>query len=117
MLTGNNGFENLLTILLSLSLLDDEIIKRKKSFEPELSKGSSGWIEKFITGSLLAVITHLTIQYFNISLSNTSFLNGPTTKINFTLEDFNWFLSQQITVSIWLGSVGFAIVSLFALYK
>lgn len=45
------------------------------------------------------------------------FLIGPESKINFSLEEFNLFLTSAITVGIWIGAVALVDVSWRAILR
>lgn len=115
--TGNYNFFNLLTIVLCFSLLDDHLCGCWKG-----NKTSSGdqcsWLSNLVTGIGLAVVGYYTVHYFNVGWApGDSFWAGPSTKVAFSYEDFNYFLPKAITVAMWMGSISFVLVALYALYK
>lgn len=115
--TGNYNFFNLLTIVLCFSLLEDDLCGCwKGKITNKCSGGGCSWLANLVTGISLAVVGYYTVHYFNITLGD-NFWMGPSTKISFSYEEFNYFLSRAITLAMWMGSVTFVLVALYALYK
>ena len=70
----------------------------------------------YLNGILLGGLFYFVIHYFSINLNNVNNLwelvtVGPNSRINFTLEDFNFFLNYAISFSIWLGVISLTYVA------
>lgn len=116
--TGNYNFFNLLTIVLAFSLLDDQLCACWKGSKQVDACDKRSMLYNLLVGVSLATISYYTVHYFNVSWHGTTSLwQGPSTKIMFSYEDFNYFLAKAIPASIWMGSATFVLASLYSLYK
>ncbi|XP_013397011.1 lipase maturation factor 2 isoform X2 [Lingula anatina] len=109
-ITGNYNFFNMLTIVLCMSLLDDQYLTgRKPKYVPiKIPLVGLVWkVAKIVTaaGSLSALL------YYSITLFNLKIRPDWTvdSKIEFTLSDLNEFLKKSVPLSIAVGimSLGF----------
>ncbi|KAK7870100.1 hypothetical protein R5R35_011080 [Gryllus longicercus] len=106
-ITGNYNFFNTLTIVLCISLLDDEFFLKKKQ-----AKGGKLWLsllKKVINFSVYGGVLFATYVLFNLRLENGFTI---TSDIAFTRQEFDQALAKTvpITVYIALGSLLFIII-------
>nr|XP_027204940.1 lipase maturation factor 2-like [Dermatophagoides pteronyssinus] len=118
-LTGNYNFFNLLTMVLCLTLLDDDMFRRRRpqqtvQTESTMERNS---MEICIFGAIIGMLAYYTVYYFDVMFHWNDLLNGPTTKVNFTYDQFNLFVIQTVTASIVLGIISLTCMALIALYK
>ncbi|MCL4128100.1 UNVERIFIED_CONTAM: hypothetical protein GTU68_007157, partial [Idotea baltica] len=102
-LTGNYNFFNLLTMLLCLSLLDDvhlgyRSVRDLSSGFIANVKGVLNWAAKW-TG--YAVLTYYLLAYFSIKLSPNGEIEAT---ISFTRENFAFWVSKAVPLSITIGA-------------
>lgn len=89
---------------------DDQVIRPRKSATRQTA-------EMIAVGLLVGYLSYHTVHLFGLELGTDSLWLGPTSKLNFTLDQFNRFLTNSITASIVLGAVSLASVSVYALYQ
>ncbi|KAI3382005.1 hypothetical protein SNEBB_002216 [Seison nebaliae] len=110
-LTGNYNFFNILTIILSLSLLNFD------SGNNHLFISNRKLLMIINYSSLLIFLTitlYLTKNYFNIT--NLTSITKIDTKINFTQEQFTKFTSISLNLSLVLSVIWFAYYCLYHFY-
>ncbi|PSN35844.1 Lipase maturation factor 2 [Blattella germanica] len=98
-LTGNYNFFNLLTVVLCISLLDDEYFYRRK-----VQKGkSSNW--GFIFSKIVSLLVYGGFLYAVYTLFSIRFTQSYTieTDIAFTKQDFDWMLSRAVPATVYIG--------------
>ncbi|XP_028671631.1 lipase maturation factor 2a [Erpetoichthys calabaricus] len=103
-LTGNYNFFNLLTIVLSLPLLDDFHVyfwtgqsKKKKSERWTLMS----WIAIVIELAVYGVLVYFTILYFELGINWEQ--KAIMSSVGFTYHEFNRWLKTATICSIWIG--------------
>lgn len=116
--TGNYNFFNLLTIVLCLSLLDDDFFPslvrteflRQKSFLQTTRSIVKSTVSLLIFFSLF----HLTVKLFNIRMLPDWTVSS---EIAFTPAQLKDALSKTVPLTIWLGAVSLAAKALSSLYR
>ncbi|XP_058804278.1 lipase maturation factor 2-like [Phymastichus coffea] len=108
--TGNYNFFNLLTIILCISLLDDQFFHKKR---PK-NDGSKvlDYLKTLICILVYGGMIYGTHIYFNVKLTNDWTISS---KIGFTKEQFEYVLSRSVTYSIWIGAASISFISVNAL--
>ncbi|XP_046465996.1 lipase maturation factor 2 [Neodiprion pinetum] len=104
--TGNYNFFNLLTICLSISLLDDQFFYKKK-----VKSSQSDFVDYFSTVVCLfvyAAVIYGTYVYYNLKITEDFTIES---KIAFTKEQFDRALATVVPISIYMGlaSLGFVV--------
>ncbi|XP_011501020.1 PREDICTED: lipase maturation factor 2-like [Ceratosolen solmsi marchali] len=98
--TGNYNFFNLLTICLSISLLDDHFFYRKKS-KAEKSR-IFYYLSTIICIVLYTGIFYSTYVYYNLKFTKDWSISS---QIGFTKEQFNNILSRFIPISVYVALI------------
>ncbi|XP_049810816.1 lipase maturation factor 2-like [Schistocerca nitens] len=107
-LTGNYNFFNLLTIVLCLSLLDDDFFLKKKP-----QKGASnfwpGLFSKAVTLVVYAALLYSTVVWYSLRITPKNTIESD---IAFTRQQFDQALSKAVPLTIYVGlaSLGLVIV-------
>ncbi|XP_014237440.1 lipase maturation factor 2-like [Trichogramma pretiosum] len=104
--TGNYNFYNLLTIILCLSLLNDQFFYRKK-FKNENSE-MSRYFSIFTCIAICAAIIYGTVVFYNLKFTNEMTISS---KIGFTRDQFDHVLARAIPISVYIAvvSLGFTV--------
>ncbi|XP_033224978.1 lipase maturation factor 2-like [Belonocnema kinseyi] len=105
--TGNYNFFNLLTICLSLSLLDDQFFYKKKS-----KTGNSGilnYLTTIVCIAVYAAVLYGTYVYYNLKLDLDNWTIHSA--IAFTQKQFDEVLAKAVPISVYIGmiSLGFTV--------
>ncbi|KAJ8023409.1 Lipase maturation factor 2 [Holothuria leucospilota] len=111
-LTGNYNFFNLLTLVLCISLLDDEDLgyKRRQSLQ-----GIFKVLTRLASACVYGLLIYWTIHYFSLSINwNKSAIESA---IAFSHQEFLSFVNQSVVAGMWIGSVSLACVILAALWR
>ena len=118
-LSGNYNFFNLLTMVLCLTLLDDDMFRQSRQQHGIQSKSTmaKNSIEICLFGAIIGILAYYTVYYFDVTFRWNDLLLGPTTKVNFTYDQFNLFVIQMVTATIVLGIISFICMASIALYK
>nr|CAD7203947.1 unnamed protein product [Timema douglasi] len=90
-LTGNYNFFNLLTMVLCVSLLDDEYFRAVPH-----KKNSSAGIRMYYASQFINVLVHFLVLYASVVLFNIRWTPNNTLDLNiaFTKQEFDWALSK-----------------------
>ncbi|KAF7496486.1 Lipase maturation factor 2 [Sarcoptes scabiei] len=117
-LTGNYNFFNMLTMILSITLLSDDLFRRKRiANQSTHSRINLKTIETICFGIFIGSIVYYTIYFFDIKFDTADLWNGPQSKINFTYDQFDLFVINCITISIALGVISLIVISIYSFYK
>ncbi|KAK6644938.1 hypothetical protein RUM43_001214 [Polyplax serrata] len=109
--TGNYNFFNFLTIILSLSLLDDNFFLKSR-------KEKSSFMHKILKISL-----NLLVHGFLLYIANVYYSVVPTSKwtlnseIAFTKAEFDMFIKRSVPAGIYIGSISLFVLSIQAIYN
>ncbi|CAH2275349.1 lipase maturation factor 2 [Pelobates cultripes] len=103
-LTGNYNFFNLLTIVLCLSLLDDQHLTSTQQSKKSALKGRSflSYFGTFLELSVFGLLIFLTIKYFDLQINWDKYM--VESKTAFTYHDFIQWLRTFTFPSIWIGA-------------
>jgi len=134
-LTGNYNFFNYLTMVLSLSLLDDESMDgiiskltlgllKKQNQQQQYVEGGKMNLETNNPGKTLNKKNHKVLLCSSLisvavlfSISRRLFYSKGQLILNFTMEDLNLFLEMIIPVMMWVSGLWFLYTVLKLLYK
>ncbi|XP_060608284.1 lipase maturation factor 2-like [Ruditapes philippinarum] len=108
--TGNYNFFNLLTIALSIALLDDDFL----GYRNKKSTSSSSIINKLMSVVVFGYLGYQTVKQFGLNLKDDYTIGS---KIAFSQKDFDRFLSVVVPWTIWFGAFSFAFEVLVALIR
>lgn len=97
-LTGNYNFFNLITIVLCISLLDDEFFYRRR-LQRGRTSAWSGMINKVVNALVYGGILYTTIAMFSVRLTPSHIESD----VAFTKQEFDWLLSFLVPGSVYLG--------------
>ncbi|KAK6488205.1 lipase maturation factor 2-like [Huso huso] len=105
-LTGNYNFFNLLTIVLSLSLLDDEHVyfflgHRKQNKSRSWTQTLIKWGTALAELASYCLIVYWTVVYFELEINWEK--KSISSKTAFTYHEFNQWLKAVAIPSIWIG--------------
>ncbi|KAM9352549.1 lipase maturation factor 2a [Symphorus nematophorus] len=103
-LTGNYNFFNLLTLALSLSLLDDQHVNFWLRKADKISNNGSklwSWLCYLVELVVWALIIFGTIVFFDLQLDTAK--NAVSSRIAFTYHQFNQFLKTVTIPCVWIG--------------
>lgn len=105
-LTGNYNFFNILTIVLCISLLDDDFFLKKKQ-----TKGGKLWLSVLKKGITIAVyggVLYAAYTFFNLRLESGSIISD----VAFTKQEFDQALAKTVPISVYiaLGSLVLLII-------
>ena len=118
--TGNYCFFNLLTIVLCLSVLNEEYLQSSsdsKSVTTNVSK--TRFLMPKVMAKLVTVFIYFSIIYWTIKLFNIKWISGSiSTSVGFTDRQLQEFIKWALTISISLAatSLAFNIVTAFFRY-
>ncbi|XP_041113866.1 lipase maturation factor 2-like [Polyodon spathula] len=119
-LTGNYNFFNLLTIVLSLSLLDDEHMYY--FLGPRKQNKSQSWTQTLVKwGTALAelasycLVVYWTVVYFELEINWEK--KSISSKTAFTYHEFNQWLKTVTIPSIWIGVLSLTWEVITAMFK
>lgn len=103
-LTGNYNFFNLLTIVLCISLLDDQFLGYTGK------KASSNIVNKIAFAVALGYMGYQTVKQFSLELNGDFTIES---KVAFKENEFDRFLSIVVPWTIWFGafSLGFEVLT------
>nr|CAD7203946.1 unnamed protein product [Timema douglasi] len=101
-LTGNYNFFNLLTMVLCVSLLDDEYFRAV----PHKKNSSAGSNRRmYYASQFINVLVHFLVLYASVVLFNIRWTPNNTLDLNiaFTKQEFDWALSKALPAVIYVG--------------
>ncbi|KAJ9576239.1 hypothetical protein L9F63_006901 [Diploptera punctata] len=104
-LTGNYNFFNLITIVLCISLLDDEFFYRKKT-----QKGDNAMrilLGKILTAAIYGGVLYATYTLFSIRITPSYFIDCD---VGFTKQQFDWALSRVVPATVYIGLASLAVI-------
>lgn len=114
MLTGNYNFFNILTMVLSLSLLDDDQLQKINPFDlafrhPEYrnpyklrKENEPNKLRSFLVYFTYFTLIYWTVRIFNIKMTEDELISSD---IKFSMADFDRFLIRTMPVSVAVGVV------------
>lgn len=95
--TGNYNFFNILTIVLCISLLDDDLFLKKK-----INRAGRGWLS--LVKNLINLIVYGAVLYATCVLYGLKWQNGVIeSNITFTKQEFDQFLAKAVPLTVYLG--------------
>ncbi|KAJ8669667.1 hypothetical protein QAD02_000926 [Eretmocerus hayati] len=108
--TGNYNFFNLLTICLSISLLDDQFFYKRRQRD---SSKIWSYLSTLICLGVYAGIIYGTYVYYNLKLEPDWTISS---KIGFTQEQFEYVLSRAVPYSVYIAftTLGFTVAYAYA---
>ncbi|KAK1166882.1 lipase maturation factor 2-like [Acipenser oxyrinchus oxyrinchus] len=119
-LTGNYNFFNLLTIVLSLSLLDDEHVyfflgHRKQNKSQSWTQTLIKWGTALAELASYCLIVYWTAVYFELEINWEK--KSISSKTAFTYHEFNQWLKTVTIPSIWIGVLSLTWEIITAMFK
>uniref|UniRef100_A0A2R5LLL9 Lipase maturation factor n=1 Tax=Ornithodoros turicata TaxID=34597 RepID=A0A2R5LLL9_9ACAR len=117
LLTGNYNFFNLLTIVLCLSLIDDDFFTN--GFRRNLGHKSFLQTTGSIMGSTASLVIFFGLFQLSVKLFNVRLLSdwSISTRIAFTPAQFQRYLSETMPFTIWIGIASLGVNILVSLYR
>ncbi|XP_055935289.1 lipase maturation factor 2-like [Argiope bruennichi] len=121
-LTGNYNFFNLLTIVMCLSLVDDDFLLSLVGRPAPASKSTGGtalrWTKKLFTlaveNIVIICLLYGTVKFFSLRLLPDWTVDS---KIAFTASEFRNALTEIMPVTIFIGALSLCANILLALYR
>ncbi|XP_042907628.1 lipase maturation factor 2 [Parasteatoda tepidariorum] len=121
-LTGNFNFFNILTIVMCLSLVDDDFLLSLVGRPTPTSKSSSGaalrWTRKILTLAIenivILCIVYGTIKYFSLKFQPSWTIDS---KIGFSAAEFRNTLSEVMPATVFIGAFALCANILLAVYN
>ncbi|KAG8192356.1 hypothetical protein JTE90_029090 [Oedothorax gibbosus] len=123
LLTGNYNFFNLLTLVMCLSLVDDDFLLSLVGRPVPASKSSGGtalrWTRRILTlaveNIVILCLLYGTTKLFSLSFNSKDWTVGS--KIAFSAAEFRNRLSEVMTATICIGAIALSLNILLAFYR
>ncbi|XP_061917182.1 lipase maturation factor 2a [Entelurus aequoreus] len=117
-LSGNYNFFNLLTMVLSLSLLDDQHVHfwlRKPTQSSHKGSKLGSWLCYLLELAVWSLIIFGTVVCFDLKVDTAK--GAITSKIAFTYHQFNQFLKSVTIPCVWMGVLALMWEMLTAMFR
>ncbi|XP_071955396.1 lipase maturation factor 2-like [Antedon mediterranea] len=115
-LTGNYNFFNILTVVLTISLLDDKFFSKEQHKKTKIVKNELTRILSLCVSSVVYIaILYASIYYFDVKINSTNF--SIKSRINFTEATFFKWLKGIMPFTIHLAVVSLISEIVAALYR
>ncbi|KDR11021.1 lipase maturation factor 2-like [Zootermopsis nevadensis] len=106
-LTGNYNFFNILTIVLCISLLDDDVFYRRRLQKGKQDVWWSGLVSKLVNVAVYGGVLYATYILFSVRISSSWAIESD---VAFTKQELDWVLSRVVPGSVYLGFVSLSLI-------